>query len=366
MVTDTVHPALEQLGWTAALAAAHASHASAGRDAARVVAEDRGFYQLLGADGEVRAAVSGRFRFEAGTNPAAFPAVGDWVAIDTGPTGDVVIQAVLPRRSALVRQAAGRRTEAQVVGSNLDVVFVVASLNGDLNLRRLERYVAVAWDSGAEPIVLLSKADLAEDPEATIAGVEAIAAGAAVLVVSSFNGRGVDAVRARIGPGRTAAFVGSSGVGKSTLLNRLAGEERAAVSAIRAGDDRGRHTTVRRQIHLLPDGGLVLDTPGMRELALWDGDGLEPSFEDIEAIAAACRFSDCAHSAEPGCAVQAAIASGALEAERLDSWHKLEREARHQARKVDVLAREQERRHWKAISKSVGKHMDAKYGAERW
>lgn len=364
MVTEAGNPSLERLGWTPALAEAHASHASAGRGAARVVAEDRGFYQLLGAGGEVRAAVSGRFRFEAGASPAAYPAVGDWVAIDPGTDGDVVIQAVLPRRSALIRQAAGRRTEAQVVGSNLDVVFVVASLNGDLNLRRLERYIAVAWDSGAEPIILLSKADLAEDPEAIVASIEAIAAGAAVLVVSSFDGRGVDAVRARIGPGRTAAFVGSSGVGKSTLLNRLAGEERAAVSATRAGDDRGRHTTVRRQIHLLPDGGLVLDTPGMRELALWDGDGLESSFEDIDDLAGGCRFADCAHAAEPGCAVQAAIGAGTLAAARLESWRKLEREARHQARKVDALAREQERRHWKKISKAVDSQMTAKYGKE--
>ena len=379
-------PTLEALGWTPALAGAFAAvPADAlagsvpepwaeraegdGRLPARVVAEDRGSYQVLSPAGEQRASVTGRFRFETG-DAAAFPAVGDWVAIGAGPTEDTVIHAVLPRRSALIRQAAGRRTEAQVVGANLDVVFVVASLNGDLNLRRLERYVAVAWESGAEPVVLLSKADLTDDVQTTLAGVSAVAAGAAVLVVSSFNGRGVEAVRARIGPGRTAAFVGSSGVGKSTLLNRLAGEERAGVSEIRAGDARGRHTTTRRQIHLLPEGGLVLDTPGMRELALWDGEGLDQSFADIEALAAACRFADCAHGAEPGCAVRAAIAAGSLPATRLESWVKLQREASHHERKVSVLARHEERRKWKAISKSVGKHMDAKYrgeyGPERW
>ena len=384
-----MQPTLAALGWTAALAEAHAEHAAGCHLPARVVAEDRGSYQVLGPAGAQRASVTGRFRFET-RDPAAFPAVGDWVAIEAGPTsgttgqttghtssevtGDSIIHAVLPRRSALVRQAAGRRTEAQVVGANLDVVFVVASLNGDLNLRRLERYVAVAWESGAEPIVLLSKADLADDVETILAGVAAVAAGAPVLVVSSFDGRGIEAVRARIGPGQTAAFVGSSGVGKSTLLNRLAGEQRAEVSEIRAGDARGRHTTTRRQIHLLPGGGLILDTPGMRELALWDGEGLDQSFADIDELAATCRFGDCAHAAEPGCAVRAAIAAGSLPAARLESLRKLQREARHHERQVSVLARHEERRKWKAIGKAVGKHMDAKYGGkyagesggERW
>jgi ribosome biogenesis GTPase / thiamine phosphate phosphatase len=358
-------PTLDALGWTPDLAEAQAEHTASGRLPARVVAEDRGSYQVLGPSGEQRASVTGRFRFET-SDPAAFPAVGDWVAIEGGLAGDTMIHAVLPRRSALIRQAAGRRTEAQVVGANLDVVFVVASLNGDLNLRRLERYVAVAWESGAEPVVLLSKADLTDDVETTLAGVSAVAAGASVLIVSSFDGRGVEEVRARIGPGRTAAFVGSSGVGKSTLLNKLAGEERAGVNEIREGDARGRHTTTRRQIHLLPEGGLVLDTPGMRELALWDGEGLEQSFGEIEELAASCRFGDCAHEVEPGCAVRAAIADGTLAAVRLESWRKLQREARHHERQVNVLARNEERRKWKAISKSVGKHMDAKYGAERW
>ena len=251
------------------------------------------------------------------------------------------------------------------MGANLDVVFVVASLNGELNLRRLERYVAVAWKSGAEPVVLLSKADLTDDAEAILAAVSAVAAGAAVI------GQLVRRPRRRGGPGpdrsrpdgRVRRLVGRRQV---DLLNRLAGEERARVSEIRAGDARGRHTTTRRQIHLLPEGGLVLDTPGMRELALWDGDGLEQSFADIDRLAETCRFGDCAHDAEPGCAIRAAIAAGSLPAERLESWRKLQREASHHERQVSVLARHEERRKWKAISKSVGKHMDAKYGAERW
>jgi ribosome biogenesis GTPase len=357
---------LLSLGWTQALAAAHASGAALGRVPARVVAEDRGSYIVVGEAGELRAAVSGRFRFEADDDPSAFPAVGDWVAVEGGMTGETIIHALLPRRSALVRQAAGRRTEAQVVGANLDVVFVVASLNADLNLRRLERYVAAAWESSAEPVVLLSKADLAEDVDGILASVSGVAAGARVVVVSSRDGRGVAEVRARIGPGRTAAFVGSSGVGKSTLLNRLAGEVVALVQEIREDDARGRHTTTRRQLHILRDGGLVLDTPGMRELSLWDAEGLGEVFTDIDALVARCRFSNCSHNGEPGCAIAAALADGSLAPDRHASWRKLERETAHHERRVDALARAEERRKWKAIGKSVTKHMNAKYGVEGW
>ncbi len=357
---------LEAFGWTAELAAAHEPHAALGHGPARVTAEDRGAYDVIGADGEARAAVSGRFRHEANGDPSAFPAVGDWVAIETRSNGDTVIHALLPRRTALIRQAPGKRIEAQVVGANLDIVFVVASLNADLNLRRLERYVAAAWESGAEPVVLLSKADLGGEVDEILLGVESVAAGATVVVVSSFDGRGVDEVRARIGPGRTVAFVGSSGVGKSTLLNTLAGEGRALVREVRADDARGRHTTTRRQLHLLPEGGLILDTPGMRELALWDADGLEQSFTDIDAIVEQCRFGNCSHNGEPGCAIAAALAAGTLTADRVESWRKLVRETAHHERRVDALARNEERRKWKAIGKSVSKHMDAKYGAEGW
>ena len=357
---------LTDLGWSPALASAYNPHATLGREPARVVAEDRGSYQLVGAAGEQRAAVSGRFRFDAEDDPARFPAVGDWVAVEGGMTGETVIHALLPRRTALIRQASGRRTEAQVVGANLDVVFVVASLNADLNPRRLERYVAAAWESGAEPVILLTKADLqtAEVVDSALIEVERVAAGADVIVVSALDGRGVDDVRTRISAGRTVAFVGSSGVGKSTLLNRLAGTEIAATHEIRGDDARGRHTTTRRQLHLLPGGGLVLDTPGMRELALWDADGLDRSFADVDEVAAQCRFSDCGHAGEPGCAVAAALADGRLDVDRIDSWRKLQREAAHHERRVDGLARAAERRRWRIIGKSVGRHMDAKYGTE--
>ncbi len=355
---------LARLGWNPALDTAHEPHAALGRTSARVVAEDRGSYLVIGAGGEQRAAVSGRFRFDADEDPAAFPAVGDWVVVEGGMTGETVIHALLPRRSALIRQAAGRKTAAQVVGANLDVVFVVASLNGDLNPRRLERYVAVAWESGAAPVVLLSKADLGADIAGALLAVEGIAAGAEILVVSSFDGRGVEDVRARIGPGRTAAFVGSSGVGKSTLLNRLAGADVAAVREIREDDARGRHTTTRRQLHVLPSGSLVLDTPGMRELALWDGDGLDRTFGDLDELVARCRFGNCQHHGEPGCAIAEALADGSLDRDRHASWQKLQREAAHHERRVDALSRNAERRRWKQIHKTVGRHMDAKYGTE--
>ena len=354
---------LDQLGWSAAFAADHAPHLAVGREPARILAEDRGSYVVRTATGERRASITGRFRHEAAGDPSAFPAVGDWVAIDGGPD-DGSIHAVLPRRTSIVRQASGKRTAAQVVGANVDVVFIVVSLNLDLNMRRLERYLAVAWESGAEPVVILSKADLVDDPTPVLAEVERIAVGAAILTVSAIDGRGMDEIRARIGSGRTVAFVGSSGVGKTTLLNRLAGEDRAVVKEIREDDARGRHTTTRRQLHILPDGGMVLDTPGMRELALWDPDGVEQSFPEIDELVTNCRFGNCRHNGEPGCAIAAALASGSLEPGRLEAWNKLEREARHQLRRVDALARAQERRKWKAIGKAVDKHMEAKYGRE--
>jgi ribosome biogenesis GTPase len=352
---------LEQLGWSAAHAADHAPHTALGRVPARVLAEDRGSYVVGTADGERRAAITGRFRHEAANDPTSYPAVGDWVAIDAGPD-DRSIHAVLPRRTSIVRKAPGRKTEGQVVGANVDVVFIVASLNHDLNFRRLERYLAVAWESGAEPVVVLSKADLIDDPSDLLVEVERIAIGATIVTSSAVDGRGLDEIRAHIRPGRTVAFIGSSGVGKSTLLNRLAGEDRALVREIRADDARGRHTTTRRQLHLLTDGGLVLDTPGMRELGLWDPEGVEQSFPEIDELVATCRFANCRHTGEPGCAIAAAVASGALEPSRLEAWRKLEKEARHQLQRVDALARAEERRKWKAISKSVGKHMEMKYG----
>ena len=355
---------LTGLGWDNSYATAFAPHAALGRAAGRVVAEDRGLYVVATTGGEVRAAVTGRLRFEAAGNPAAFPAVGDWVAIDVREDGGT-IQALLPRRTAFSRLAPGEETYTQVLGANIDVVFIVTSLNREFNVRRLERYLSAVWESGARPIVVLSKSDLAEDLEGCRLEAESAAPGVPILVVSAIDGTGLDDVRSLMAPGRTIAVVGSSGVGKSTLINALAGEDLQVVSEVRLDDARGRHTTSRRHLIHLGEAGLILDTPGMREFALLDDVGLASSFADVDAVAATCRFSDCAHRSEPGCAVRAAIDSGALAPDRLDAFKKLEREAAAAERRVDALARIAERRKWKVIHKSVREHMKQRYGGAR-
>jgi ribosome biogenesis GTPase len=367
-ITGPVSPDLAGLGWDERLEGLFAGHAEAGRVPGRVVTEDRGSYGVLTGPVELRATLSGRFRFDAGDLPEpAWPAVGDWVAIErVGNNAEVgVIQAVLPRSSAIVRRAPGDRgIDAQVIAANVDVAFLVTSLNAEFNLRRLERYVAVAWESGALPVVLLTKADLATDPERTRVAAEAVAPGVSVIVVSAVTGEGLDEVRAHVRPARTVVFVGSSGVGKSTLVNAIAGAPLLATSEIREDDARGRHTTSRRQLVPLV-GGLLIDTPGMRELGLHDGDGLATTFDDVERAAAGCRFSNCRHDAEPGCAVRVALETGQLDAARLDAYRKLEREARRAELSTDALARRAERKRWTAIRRSVGPQMKAKYGTDR-
>ncbi len=329
--------------------------------------EERG--QFLVHDGSVivPAAVSGRFRYDADSDPLAFPAVGDWVAI--APAGD---ETAAPRSTpcclaglqlfgALPRTT---RRGPQTIAANVDVVFIVTSLNAELNLRRLERYLAVAWESGATPVVVLSKSDLDADIPGHRTAVESVAIGVEVISTSAVSGTGIDGVRAHLGPGRTVAFIGSSGVGKSTLVNALAGHELLATSGIREDDGRGHHTTTRRQLVPLAE-GLVIDTPGMRELGLLDGDGLASAFDDIETIAMSCRFNDCRHESEPGCAVGQALASGVLDVARFAAFRKLEREARRAELSTNAVARKAERRKWTAMTRGVGERMDAKYGRER-
>jgi ribosome biogenesis GTPase len=272
---------------------------------------------------------------------------------------------VLPRRTAVVRRAPGdRERPSQVLAANVDVVFIVTSVNAEFNVRRLERYMIGAWESGARPVVLLSKADLATDLEDLRIQVEVAAPGVDVIGVSAVTGQGLDEVRAHLGEGRTVVFTGSSGVGKSSIVNALAGAPLLDTGGIREDDARGRHTTTRRQLVRLAD-GLLIDTPGLRELGVLDGEGLSNAFEDVEALAAACRFSDCSHRSEPGCAIRAAIADGSLRADRLAAYQKLEREAYRSVLASDALARRAERRKWSAISKSVDVHMRLKYGADR-
>jgi ribosome small subunit-dependent GTPase A len=322
---------LSALGWTPDRTA----ELPEGATPARVVRVDRGRLTVLGVDGEARVYPAGALRDDSGL---AGPAVGDWVAL----RGELAV-AVLPRRSAFTRTVAGRTSAAQVVAANVDTVLVVDALVGEARLRRVERYLAVAWSSGAAPAVVLTKADLCDDVAAAVAQVADDALGVDVLPVSSVTGQGVDAVRALVGPGRTAAMVGPSGVGKSSLANALAGRLVAETREIR-DDGRGRHTTTHRELHLLPGGGLLIDTPGMRELALYDdGDGIDTAYGDIAALATECRFRDCAHRTEPGCAVAGAIEGGRLDPARMVGWRKLQAEAHRQLLRVDARARAQEK-----------------------
>ncbi len=342
---------LEQLGWAPDHAEAFSEHAVAGLQAGRVAIEHRGAYVLRG-DGEVWAELSGRLR-RATAAPVDRPAVGDWVAYERPQgTSRARIQAVLPRRSAVVRRAAGEQEVEQVVAANVDVLFVVSSMDGDLNPGRLERYLTLAWESGADPVVVLTKADLCESRDGALRLVESVASGIPIEITSAFTGEGTGRVSARIA-GRTGAFVGSSGVGKSTLINALVGDERMATGEVRS-DGRGRHTTSHRELIVLPDGGCLIDTPGMRELQLWEAaEGLELAFADVEQLAAECRFRDCVHETEPDCAVQAAIAEGSLAAERLDSYRKLMRELEFQQRRTDKRAQSAAKKQWAAFSKSI-------------
>ncbi len=301
---------------------------------ARVTAQFTNQYRIAADVGELTAEVSGKFQFQAASR-SDYPAVGDWVIVQPLP-GErrAVIHSLLPRRTAMIRRAAGSVPEEQVIGANMDTLFIVNALNGDYNVSKIERYLVAAWESGATPVVLLTKADLCEEVDLRIAEVEAAAPGVPVLAVSAVQDWGRSALAPYLQPGRTIAVTGSSGVGKSTLLNWLSADERQRVQGIREDDARGRHTTTHRELFPLPGGFIMMDTPGMRELQLWDsGDGWQEAFGDIEALAEACRFRDCKHGAEQGCAVKAALRNGTLDERRFTSYKKTGRELAHQARK---------------------------------
>lgn len=341
-------------GWDAGWETAFRPYAAQGLTPARVAIEYNHLLRLYTTSGDVRAQHSGKLLHSA-AGRHAMAAVGDWVAIRRTPgERTAVIEAILPRRTHFSRKAAGELTEQQVVAANLDVVFIVMGLDRDYNPRRLERYLVLVQDSGARPQVLLSKADLVADVAPRIAECQAVAPGADVYAVSVRDGRGLDRVRDALLAGQTGALLGSSGAGKSTLINHLLGSEVLATGAVRASDQRGRHTTRHRQLVPLPGGGLLIDTPGMRELQLWTApETTTTSFEDIDALAPGCHFSDCRHRSEPRCAVRAAVDEGRLDAARLESFHKLQDETRALEARQDVRGRIVERAQGKILSRAV-------------
>lgn len=359
--TDGVSARLARLGWDESFARGFEEQGMRDAVPARVVAEHRDRYVVADEDGDRAAVLAGRLRHHA-RGRDDLPATGDWVAVDAGADGTAAIHAVLPRRSAFRRKVAGEVTEAQVVAANVDVALVAAAFPGDVNERRIERYLALAWESGAVPVVVLTKADLAEDVDAAVRAVSIIAPGADVVAVSAVSGAGVDTLARWLRPGRTAVLLGSSGAGKSTLANRLLDADALRTGAVR-DDGKGRHTTTHRQLVRLANGALLIDTPGMRELQLWTADGgMETAFADVEALAARCRFRDCAHRAEPGCAVRAAAESGVLDGARLESWHRLRRELAWLEVRQDEAAASAERARAKTIERAYRTHVRHKYG----
>jgi ribosome biogenesis GTPase len=353
---------LGDLGWDEEFARAFEPWSRDGHvQPGRVAIEFNYIYRLMIDGGELDAVLAGRLKHRA-TSRSDLPAVGDWVAARRRPGEDrAAVVAVLPRRSRFSRRMAGEITDEQVVAANVGVLFLVMALDDDFSLRRIERYLLLARESGALPVVLLTKPDRAANLEEQTAAVRGVSGGAPVHVLSPRSGEGIAEVTACLSPGRTGALLGSSGVGKTTIINRLLGDETRLTRDVRASDSKGRHTTTRRELVVLPGGGLIIDTPGMRELQLWEGEGgVRETFEDIERLAADCHFSDCAHRDEPQCAVKAAVASGDLDSSRLESYLKLQDELARLARQQDQRAQIEEKRRARSGSKALRAHLKSK------
>jgi ribosome biogenesis GTPase len=355
---------LEALGWNQDLDRAFQAWADEPDvRPGRVLIEFNYIYRVWCEGGEIEAVRSGRFTHRA-TSRGDLPAVGDWVVVrKRADENRVAIIAVLPRRSWFSRRMAGHVTDEQVVAANVDVVFIVMALDDDFSPRRLERYLLLARESGASPVILLTKPDVCVDVPARVAEIAALAGDVPVHVVSPKFDQGLDRVAEHVPAGKTGALLGSSGVGKSTIINRLVGREVQKTRDIRESDSKGRHTTSHRQLVFLPNGGFLIDTPGMRELQLWDvGEAVKETFDDIEALALECRFSDCRHRDEPRCAVKTAVEEGRLSASRLESYVKLQDELEHLARQQDQRAQIEQKRRGKIGAKALRQHLKSKRG----
>lgn len=343
---------LKQLGWNQHFEEAFKSYETQDYTVGRIALEHKGMYRVFSEDGNLLAEVTGKMRHKA-LESSDFPAVGDWVVITSRKEEQkATIHAVLPRISKFSRKKAGITTEEQIVAANIDTVFLVNALNTDFNTRRMERYLLMAWESGANPVIILSKSDLCNDIDQKVKEAESVALGVPIHAISAENGTGLEQLSPYLQEGKTVALLGSSGTGKSTLTNVLYGDMIQDVKSIREDDDKGRHTTTHRELVLLQNGGIIIDTPGMRELQLWEADeGMNHSFSDIEELAEQCRFTDCKHDSEPGCAVQDALSLGTLNQERFASYLKLQRELAYLDRKENQRAALAEKMKWKRISK---------------
>ena len=347
---------LTVLGWDAFFENAMAPYDGEGMIPARVMRQDKGIYTVQARSGSLAAGVAGRLRHDAASK-TDLPVVGDWVALKPQQSdGQAVIQAVLERRSYFSRKEAGTRTDEQLLCANVDTAFIVSSLVGERGFvpRRIERYLTLVWTASVEPVVLLNKLDLCEDVESYVSQTEEVAPGVPVYAVSALTGEGMEETSAHLNPGKTAVLLGPSGVGKSSIINSLLGEETVKTGMVRADDGRGRHVTTWRELLVLPGRGVIIDTPGMRELQLWaDEEALGDSFSDITALADSCKFRDCTHQREPGCAVRQAVEDGTLEAARLESYLRQQTELNYLDRRRDQQAKKIEQDKWKSIHRGL-------------
>ncbi len=357
----TTQNGLRNFGWNDFFEANFSEFAGGEFIPARVAVEHRNYYELYSAIGELTADKAGKLFYSA-LDGSALPAVGDWLAVKpVANESKAVIHAVLPRLTKFSRKKAGATTEEQIVAANVDSVFIISSLNQELNYRRIERYLTLAWENDVKPVVILSKADLCEDIYGKLAETQAALIGTDVHVVSAKERAGIEELYVYFEGNKTVAVIGSSGVGKSTLINSLLEREKMDVSDISLYKDKGRHTTTHRELSIVPGGGVIMDTPGMREIQLWEGgEGLSELFDDIEQLTLECKFSDCKHDSEPGCAIQAAISAGTLEESRFKSYKKLQNEVNYIARKQDKKLQIEEKKKWKKLISEGKKRSEEK------